>query len=131
MSKRLQSVDLELYGVQHTYEFEPPIVVDSDDEVEVGTSILSDVTSLEVTLVDAGAVAATVSVSFIIRGSVDVDIEAYTPWESEDEVLDAAREDDSVYDAIVAAVDNGSADIDIDYVELQGAFDEDGNDVEW
>lgn len=133
MTKRLQSVDLELYGVQHTFYFDEPVAVPGDDdEVSVGNDILRDVTSLEVVLVEGGIASGSVEVSYTIRGTVTVELESpYEPWEDASELQDYARESDETFEAISQDVAYGNADIEVDDISVESAYDEDGNEVDF
>lgn len=135
MSKRLQSVELELWGVSRTFEFDPAIKVDGEDEIEVGNELLSEVTSREVNLVSGGPSYGEVEVEFTITGTTRFELEdlAGADWSDNRDIEYAVASGDfyTVYDTIADAVRNGDADTQIDSVSVTALFDEDGEDFEF
>jgi len=134
MSKRLRSVTLELFGVQRDFEFNPPVKVLGEDELEVGREVLSEVLSLDLDLSDWGATSANVEVAYTIRGRVSVELEAfgsYDAWDDEDDIIAAVHESDDVVDAIQQDVAYGNSDIEVDDVSIESAFNAEGEEVEF
>lgn len=141
MAKRLQSVTLELFGVQRDFEFEPPVPVPGDDdEVSVGRDILEEVNSFNVTLVQGAPAAATVEIRYnlTIDGSVTVDIDLGDEYadlvtcEFDLKELIRQGEFDEVAQAIEydieRSMDFGDAEVDVEDVAF---CDEDGHEYEF
>jgi hypothetical protein len=140
--RKLESVDLELFGVQHTYRFDEPVELESelpDDllsaEIAAGAEVLRHVTSLEVQLAEPGPATATVTVAFSIQyeGEVDVDLEDLEGYDDADSIRDGVESgdfyavQDAIRDYIERNIDADEARIDNVDVAL---FDENGDDWE-
>lgn len=137
MGKRLQSMDVTIEDVTRTFEFDPPVKVESDDEGEASLELLREAETTEVVLV-GGIDSATVNVRFTyqVTGEVEVQLDS-SDLDGIDEVDEirsgAERGDfDGINDAIdreveanVAAFENAV----IDAVDVV-AYDEDGNEVD-
>ncbi len=119
MTKRLESVDLELLGQQHSFRFDPAVEVEGyedtgdslQDEIAMGNAVLRLVTSLEVQLAEAGAAGASVDIEFTYTysGRVSVDLDSIEEYgitdESELRDLIEQGEFEQVYEDITYEVE--------------------------
>lgn len=143
--KRLGSVDLVLFGQQHTFDFlDEPVDLeidfqsndldDLDDNIAAGREVLRHVESLEVRLVRGAPASARVTVEFEVRysGSVDVDLDDLEGMSDEDDVRESVERGD--FGAVIDAINDDLQNIDDDSVTIDSVevnlFDEDGNDWE-
>lgn len=154
MTKGLQRVDLELHGVQHTFDYgDEPLDIEEvlgvevvEDitqlEIAVGNAVLKDVTSLEVILVDISrkpsSGLATLDVSLRLSGTIQVDLEELEQYadrvNSVDDVADLlGNYIDLDYD-IERGLERGDFNIDdwdIESCSIDELYDEDGEPFEF
>ena len=143
---RLKSVDLELYGIQRTFDYsaDPKEVdVEAEDqlslEIAVGRAILSDVTSLEVQLAKDAAASGRLTIAYHVEydGEVDVELDDLTEYniESEDDFRTLVEQGEfyAIQDAIEYDFErNYDISSAVDYCDIQSLelFDENGSDYE-
>lgn len=135
MGKKLQSLDLELYGVTRTFEFDPPQAVGGEDENEVAADALAEVVVHEVNLVDQTIRSARVEVSYTyhIAGTVTVDLDDVDAEDAEElQVLAEGGEFDEIRTAIEEDIAENfdSYAVSLDGVDVESALDEDGMDID-
>jgi len=132
MAKRLASMDVTISGVTRSYEFDPPVEVSSDDDGEASLELLRYAETTEVVLV-SGITNATVSVSFSfqLEGTVNVDLSDLEEVDDEDDVINAVERGDfqEVVDAIehYLQMNTDGSDAQIDNVDVEGLYDDDGD----
>ena len=137
MGKKLQSMDVVIHGTTRTFEYDPPVKVESDDEGEASLELLEDAETTEVVLADDGPAMA--EVEYTVRVTVEVnftkeledlgdedfgdvyDIESYA------EDLDI---EDEVRDALLLG-NYTTEDIEVQDVSILGVYDEDGDEFEF
>lgn len=144
MTKRLESVDLVLFGVQHTFRFDDPvdlgIELSSDRllaEIAAAEEVLRNVESLEVVLASEPAASASVTVSFHVEydGEIEVELDDISElFLSDDHELTALVERGEfveVQDGVEYDFQHNFDILDVE-VEVQAVhlFDENGNDYD-
>ena len=131
---KLQSMDVTLRGVTKTFVFDPATPVESSDEGEASLEVLHEGETTEVNLIEDGIYSARVSISYTVRidGQVDVDLEDLDGMEYDEIVYAAERGDFSaIDDAIQQDVEYQlSESIEVQQVDIEECFDEDGNTVD-
>lgn len=137
MGKRLKSMDVTIEDVTRTFEFDPPVKVESDDEAEASLELLHDAETTEVVLV-SGIDSAKVEVSYTytVTGTVEVELDSGDlgdDYEDSDDVQSAVERSDfdAVTDAIRDDIENNldvEQNVVIDNVDVT-LFDEDGEQV--
>jgi len=127
MGKRLGSAELELYGVRRTFQFDPPVPVNGEDEAEVAGELRRDLYVYEVEL-SGSAVRAQVVVDYVVTGTVTFEVEADSTFVDLDEVrMQASGEaTDHILDHVYA----GDYDRIGDTIDIGPVWDEDGEEVE-
>jgi len=131
---RIKSMDVTIAGVTRSYEWDPPVEVESDDEGSASLELLESAETTEVEFMDPAISSATVTVEFTVTysSSIEVELEDLDVEDVDDLVVQVAEGDfDSVSDQVLEDLSNADySNISIDSVDVQSAQDENGDDID-
>ena len=135
---KLKSMDVNIRGVQRTFEFDPATPVDSDDDGEASLELLGEAETFEVQLVK-GVSEAKVTVEYTMQwtSSVEVLLEDLEDQDIEDDqdiinLVEGGDYDPTVNDAIESDIQDNVDDswYQISSILVDSVIDDSGDSIE-